>query len=161
MTKVVRYIGDDLVVVEEWLNTTKIDLLSNQQHLIEHEDFIVELPDDSPVEPMIWFYDPETEDFKMKNAEILRGQGIINGDATNDIAIAIRKRNDLLTECDWVVLRAFEKNESVPQEWADYRQALRDITSVYTDPADIVWPTPPEQNNSLIQYMEFINRSME
>ena len=28
-------------------------------------------------------------------------------------------------------------------EWKGYRQSLRDITSTYETPSDVVWPTPP------------------
>lgn len=28
-------------------------------------------------------------------------------------------------------------------DWATYRQALRDLPGVTTDPALVVWPTPP------------------
>jgi hypothetical protein len=27
--------------------------------------------------------------------------------------------------------------------WSTYRQALRDITTAFSDPADVVWPTQP------------------
>ena len=39
-----------------------------------------------------------------------------------------KRRNRLLTDSDWVVTRSTEKGEELPQEWKDYRQALRDIT---------------------------------
>ena len=45
-----------------------------------------------------------------------------------------RVRNAKLKECDWVVLRAVSRNEPVPQEWVDYMQALRDITSSDINP---------------------------
>lgn len=38
------------------------------------------------------------------------------------------EREKLLKETDWVVVRAAETGTSVPQEWQEYRQALRDIT---------------------------------
>lgn len=52
-------------------------------------------------------------------------------------------RDTLLAECDWVTVRATERGEAVPQEWLDYRQALRDITQ-QADPANIVWPEKPD-----------------
>lgn len=39
------------------------------------------------------------------------------------------ERNFRLAETDWVVLRALERNESVPAEWLTYRQELRDLTT--------------------------------
>lgn len=52
------------------------------------------------------------------------------------------QRNRLLAGTDWVVLRAQDQGEPVPQEWLDYRQALRDVTE-QADPLNIEWPTPP------------------
>lgn len=51
------------------------------------------------------------------------------------------KRNKLLFASDWTQLPdAPQQNK---QAWADYRQALRDVT-LQTDPFKIVWPTKPE-----------------
>ena len=54
------------------------------------------------------------------------------------------KRNRLLTESDWVVVKAKEThaNASIPSNWVDYRTELRDITK-QSDPDDITWPTKP------------------
>ena len=52
------------------------------------------------------------------------------------------KRNVLLTESDWTDLPNTPLSNK--QEWLDYRQALRDIPSTFTNPEDVVWPTKPE-----------------
>ncbi len=54
------------------------------------------------------------------------------------------RRNRLLTESDWVVVKAKEENPnaSIPSDWVDYRTELRDITK-QSDPDDITWPTKP------------------
>ena len=52
------------------------------------------------------------------------------------------RRNKLLAESDWVVVRAADRGEPVPTDWQTYRQALRDVTD-QPDPFNIVWPTPP------------------
>jgi hypothetical protein len=54
------------------------------------------------------------------------------------------RRNRLLTESDWVVVKAKEThaNASIPSDWVDYRTKLRDITK-QSDPDDITWPTKP------------------
>lgn len=54
------------------------------------------------------------------------------------------QRDSLLTACDWVVMRAQELGEPVPQEWADYRQALRDVPQQEGFPETIEWPVEPE-----------------
>lgn len=49
-------------------------------------------------------------------------------------------RNEKLSETDWTRL----DDAPVDKEaWAEYRQALRDITT-QEDPFNIVWPTPPQ-----------------
>ena len=53
------------------------------------------------------------------------------------------KRDGLLAETDWVVVKAQEVGEAVPAAWATYRQALRDLPANTADPANPVWPTKP------------------
>ena len=55
-----------------------------------------------------------------------------------------QERNKRLAECDWVVIRATSTNTPVPEEWKTYMQALRDLPSTTEDPANPVWPVPPE-----------------
>lgn len=55
-----------------------------------------------------------------------------------------QERNKRLTECDWVVIRATSTDTPVPEEWKTYMQALRDLPSTTEDPANPVWPVPPE-----------------
>jgi hypothetical protein len=53
------------------------------------------------------------------------------------------KRDGLLAETDWVVVKAQEVGEAVPAAWVTYRQSLRDLPANTTDPASPVWPTKP------------------
>lgn len=53
------------------------------------------------------------------------------------------QRDGLLAACDWVVARAVEQAEPVPEPWATYRQALRDIPQQPGFPTTVDWPTPP------------------
>ena len=55
-----------------------------------------------------------------------------------------QERNKRLTECDWVATRAFTTDTPVPEEWKTYMQTLRDLPSTTEDPANPVWPTPPQ-----------------
>ena len=52
------------------------------------------------------------------------------------------QRDRLLQESDWRVVKAADTGIPLSQEWKDYRQALRDITT-QSDPFNIIWPTPP------------------
>ena len=54
------------------------------------------------------------------------------------------ERNELLSETDYIILRAYESGTAVPTEWATYRQALRDLPSTSTDFNSVSWPTKPE-----------------
>ena len=55
------------------------------------------------------------------------------------------KRNTLLEETDrYATLDFPHSNLAVQQTWFDYRQALRDLPTATEDPANPVWPTPPE-----------------
>jgi hypothetical protein len=52
------------------------------------------------------------------------------------------QRDQLLQESDWRVIKASDTGVPISQNWKDYRQALRDITT-QSDPFNIIWPTPP------------------
>lgn len=53
------------------------------------------------------------------------------------------QRNALLAACDWTALPDAPVDDW--QAWADYRQALRDLTAQPGFPLDVAWPTPPAQ----------------
>lgn len=52
-------------------------------------------------------------------------------------------RDTLLAECDWVVVKSLESGQAVPTEWANYRQALRDLPQQAGFPVTIDWPMKP------------------
>ena len=54
------------------------------------------------------------------------------------------KRDRLLTESDWITIRATDTGDPVPTEWLVYRQALRDIPEQTGFPEEIEWPQEPE-----------------
>jgi hypothetical protein len=55
---------------------------------------------------------------------------------------AIRNQRDrLLSETDWMAL---SDSPTITTEWANYRQALRDITGQSGFPYDVAWPTKPD-----------------
>jgi hypothetical protein len=59
-------------------------------------------------------------------------------------ASARATRDGRLRDSDWVVVLASERARAMPKEWADYRQALRDVPQQPGFPSAIQWPTPPE-----------------
>jgi hypothetical protein len=54
------------------------------------------------------------------------------------------KRDQLLSDCDWVITMHKELGTNIPAAWKNYRQALRDLPANTEDPANPVWPTKPE-----------------
>jgi hypothetical protein len=58
-------------------------------------------------------------------------------------ATAVRSSRDaLLQQSDWTQLP--DVPLATKSAWAEYRQALRSITSQAGFPTDVVWPTPPQ-----------------
>lgn len=55
----------------------------------------------------------------------------------------VAERDRLLVESDWVVTRASETGNPVPEKWKMYRQALRDVTGQADFPQDVMWPEKP------------------
>lgn len=54
------------------------------------------------------------------------------------------KRDNLLAQSDWIVSVSYEQQNPVPEDWASYRQALRDVPTQQGFPYEIIWPTKPE-----------------
>lgn len=67
------------------------------------------------------------------------------------------KRNSKLSSSDWTQSADNGLSDDVKQQWQTYRQALRDMPSLYTitansdkvpiaDTSNVVWPTDPNGN---------------
>lgn len=57
---------------------------------------------------------------------------------------AIRVKRDIkLAACDWTMISDTPLSAEKKQEWIVYRQQLRDIPETFSDPMQVVWPTPP------------------
>lgn len=52
-------------------------------------------------------------------------------------------RTRLLNETDWTQVQDSTLSEENKAEFAAYRQALRDIPQIYSDPDAVVWPEKP------------------
>lgn len=81
--------------------------------------------------------------------EGLAAQEIANAPApswASDCEIGNRYRAEramLLAQCDYRAAPDYPMSETLREEWLAYRQALRDITTVYASPDLVVWPTKP------------------
>jgi aryl-phospho-beta-D-glucosidase BglC (GH1 family) len=53
-------------------------------------------------------------------------------------------RNASLSESDWTQFNDSPLTDTKKQEWANYRQSLRNLPANTTDPRDITWPTKPD-----------------
>ena len=64
---------------------------------------------------------------------------------TADLASSVRaQRGDMLAASDWIVIKSYERGETIPAEWEVYRQALRDIPKQQGFPHEVIWPVKPE-----------------
>lgn len=54
------------------------------------------------------------------------------------------QRNSLLSLSDWTQLADAPLTAEQKQEWAEYRQALRDVPEQAGFPENVVWPSTPE-----------------
>ena len=53
-------------------------------------------------------------------------------------------RNFLLKQCDWTQLADVVMSDENKEKWVSYRKQLRDITSNFTNPDQVIWPIPPD-----------------
>jgi hypothetical protein len=75
---------------------------------------------------------------------------MITVDNTKAFEIAISslraKRNNLLADTDYIVIKAKETGATIPTAWKTYRQALRDITENLTTVEEVevvIFPEKP------------------
>lgn len=94
-------------------------------------------------------FDPLTQDCVINDAPHLEGSKWVIGYTAQNKHVDIaskevrRHRNALLKNTDWVVVFHTERGTSVPIEWKQYRQALRDITDQPGFPHAVIWPDTP------------------
>ena len=68
---------------------------------------------------------------------------------TEQLEMQIRaQRNSLLTLCDWTQLPDAPLTAEQKQEWAEYRQALRDVPEQTGFPDAVIWPSTPSAEAS-------------
>ena len=61
-----------------------------------------------------------------------------------EAAAAVRiQRDELLSESDWVTIRAKELGQDVPLDWYNYRGDLRQVPEQAGFPHNITWPEKP------------------
>ena len=84
-------------------------------------------------------------DYQPNEYKIVNGEAIIRTD--NILEILRNKRNELLTQSDWTQVNDSPLSDFKKQEWATYRQSLRDLPSTnqsVNNIADVIFPSMPE-----------------
>ena len=60
-----------------------------------------------------------------------------------DFTFTRAHRNALLRDCDWTQIADASLGAHTAEEWATYRQELRDLPSVHSKVSEVVWPDDP------------------
>lgn len=84
-------------------------------------------------------------DYQPNEYKIVNGEAVIRTD--NVLEILRNKRNELLKQSDWTQVNDSPLSDSKKQEWATYRQSLRDLPATYqsvNNIADVIFPSMPE-----------------
>jgi hypothetical protein len=63
-----------------------------------------------------------------------------------DLGFVRSRRNGMLSSCDWTQIGDAALGDHTAEEWATYRQSLRDVPQTYSRVSEVVWPfDPPAQ----------------
>ena len=84
-------------------------------------------------------------DYQPNEYKIIDGEAVVRTD--NTLEILRNKRNELLKQSDWTQVNDSPLSDSKKQEWATYRQSLRDLPSTnqsVNNIADVIFPSMPE-----------------
>ena len=60
-----------------------------------------------------------------------------------DMSSVRSDRAGMLAASDWTRLDDVTLGDHTAEEWATYRQSLRDLPAAYSRVSEVVWPTPP------------------
>ena len=103
------------------------------------------------------YHDPITQNAVLRQApERIKGDWILGWDVMPKTALEAQHYRDrtaseqraardaALSACDWVVVKHLEVGSPVPDAWADYREALRDLPEQPGFPFTHAWPVEPE-----------------
>ena len=60
-----------------------------------------------------------------------------------DLGFVRSRRNGMLRNTDWTQIGDAALGDHTAEEWATYRQALRDLPAAYSRVSEVVWPCDP------------------
>ncbi len=117
-------------IVSCGMSSEEIDQRINESYTQVYVDF----PDDI-----------ENYKYDISAGTIVRQQQSILDDRQSDLSWKMLReaRDSRLTVSDWTQSADSPLTDTKKQEWATYRQALRDLPANTTDPANPTWPTQP------------------
>ncbi len=61
-----------------------------------------------------------------------------------DFTMVRGQRDGMLRDTDWTQIADATLGDHTAEEWAAYRQELRDLPSKHSKVSEVVFPTPPE-----------------
>lgn len=126
-------------------NISNFNLLGNEElkqyGWYPHRLISVVVPENCVLSPST-FTITETEVIEQQNYRAM-DQDEITTENERLWAIIRNTRGNLLSKTDWTQMSDSPLTESKKLEWRTYRQQLRDIPEVYTNPRDVVWPSQP------------------
>ena len=77
-------------------------------------------------------------------AEELQELEDMRAEADLDFSRTRTQRDAMLRDTDWTQIADAALGDHTAEEWATYRQELRDLPAGFTKVSEVVWPTPPE-----------------
>ena len=77
-------------------------------------------------------------------AEELQVLEDMRAEADLDFSRVRMERNGMLRDTDWTQIADAALGDHTAEEWAAYRQELRDLPAGFSKVSEVVWPTPPE-----------------
>lgn len=86
-------------------------------------------------------YNAIEQQWEQRWSLIAASQQEISDRTAAEAAEVRQQRNELLADCDWTQLADAPGNSL---QWANYRQALRDVPQQTGFPWSVVWPNPPQ-----------------
>ena len=76
-------------------------------------------------------------------AEELQEMADRAAEADLDFSMVRMDRDGMLRNTDWTQIADATLGAHTAEEWAAYRQELRDLPAGFSKVSEVVWPTPP------------------
>ena len=104
-----------------------------RRNIVGFEEFQhIPVPDGMNIHTILW-----------NGSEIVEDTDKIQANLQDEWNSFRRERNTRLAASDWTQGNDSPLSPEKKEEWAAYRQALRDLPSTVTDPTNVTWPVPP------------------